>query len=61
MMNNGKKIAMILAGCLFFGSAMVARDYAWDIWSRAAIAAVGGLGLGVAIIFAQRDSEKKQT
>ena len=57
-MTNGKKIVTILAGCLFFGIAMVVRDYAWDIGSRMAIAGIGGLGLGVAIMFAQRDSGK---
>ena len=51
---------MILAGCLFFAIAMAARDYANGIWNRTAIAGIGGLGLGVAIVFAQKDSTKKQ-
>jgi hypothetical protein len=53
------RIATIVAGCTFFGIAMAIREYAGSMWLRALIAGVGGLGLGVAFVLAQRKCETK--
>lgn len=53
-MNKAKTIG-ILFWATFFGIAMAVREYANTIWLRAIIASVGGVGLGIAIVLAQRN------
>ncbi len=53
-MSNSMRIVTVVAGCTFFGIAMAIREYAGSIWLRALIAGIGGLGLGVAFVLAQR-------
>jgi hypothetical protein len=57
---NKTRIVGILAGAIFFGIAMSAREYANTMWLRSVIAGIGGLGLGIAIVFAQRKQQPKE-
>ena len=57
---NTMRLLAIVAGAVFFGSAMAVREYADTVWSRAVIASVGVLGMGVAIVIAQRKQETKE-
>jgi membrane associated rhomboid family serine protease len=43
------RIVAVVAGSIFFGVAMGARDLFDNIWIRAAVAAVGAVG-GIAIL-----------
>jgi hypothetical protein len=54
-MNKTMKIVTILAGCIFFGVAMGLRGCFDSIWMRVAIAAVGGVGLAIALGLAFRN------
>jgi hypothetical protein len=55
-----KVVVAILAGCVFFGIAMVFRECSHNIWVRAGIAAVGVAGgLGIAAILTRRSTKKK--
>jgi hypothetical protein len=53
-MTKGMRITPILVGCIFFGVAMACRDHFDSVWIRAAIAAVGGVTLVLAITLANR-------